>query len=116
MPFFYGRGVAYLVVWFVLAALTLFTTPATRASRPIGLPLLALTFTFAAIDLTMSLDPAFNSSIYGLLQGTSAVLLALSVAGDPGGADDVAGRARPISARCCSRSSCSGRISTSSSS
>ncbi len=83
VPFFYGRGAAYLVVWFVLGALTLFTSRANTRVAAIGLPLLALTFTFAAIDLTMSLDPAFNSSIYGLLQGTSAVLLALSVAAIP---------------------------------
>ncbi len=37
------------------------------AVAPAGLILLAVTFTFATIDLTMSLDPRFNSSIYGLI-------------------------------------------------
>src|SRR6185437_14281440 len=37
---------------------------------PPGLILLALTVTFASIDATMSLDPDFKSSAYGLVVGT----------------------------------------------
>ena len=47
---------------------------------PPGLILLALTVTFAAIDFTLSLDPRFASSIYGMLVAAEAVLLALSIA------------------------------------
>ena len=51
-----------------------------RRVAPPGLILLALTATFAAIDLTASLDPEYNSSVYGMLTGTGMVLLALSIA------------------------------------
>ena len=85
-PFFYVRGAIYLIVWLGLGALVL------RALRqenceailyrlaPPGLILLVLTVTFSAIDFTLSLEPHFKSSIYGMLIGCEAVLLALSVA------------------------------------
>jgi hypothetical protein len=85
-PFFFVRGIIYLIVWLALAALVL------RALRqpdpePIlyrlaapGLILLALTVTFSAIDFTLSMEPHFKSSIYGMLVGCEAILLALSVA------------------------------------
>ena len=85
-PFFYCRQVIYLMLWLVLAFL------ATRALRnadpqpalyriaPAALILLSLTVTFAAIDSTLSLDPQFKSSIYGLLVCAEAVLFALSIA------------------------------------
>jgi hypothetical protein len=46
----------------------------------VGLFLLAITATFAAIDTTMSLDPHFTSTIYGMLAAAGMCLLALSVA------------------------------------
>lgn len=85
-PFFYVRGVIYLLVWLGLGFSVL------RALRrpdcesilyrlaPPGLILLVLTVTFSAIDFTLSLDPHFKSSIYGMLIGCEAVLFALSVA------------------------------------
>jgi hypothetical protein len=42
--------------------------------------LLALTVTFAAVDTTLSLEPTFKSSIYGMLVGSEEILLALSIA------------------------------------
>lgn len=78
VPFFAGRGVLYVVVWFGLGALALRGRSLARIAPP-GLILLAFTMTFAAIDLTMSLDPEFNSSIYGMLAGTGVVLFALSL-------------------------------------
>ncbi len=84
--FFYGRGVVYLVVWLGLGALSLRALrqddpePILRRLAPPGLILLALTVTFAAIDFTLSMEPHFKSSVYGLLIGTEGVLLALSVA------------------------------------
>lgn len=78
LPFFAGRGALYLVVWFGLGALVLRGRALDRIAPP-GLILLALTMTLAAIDLTMSLDPRFSSSIYGMLACSGVVLLALSL-------------------------------------
>jgi hypothetical protein len=79
LPFFAGRGVAYLVVWFGLGALIPSTTDLRRIAPP-GLLLLAFTYTFVAVDTTMSLDPHFTSSAYGMIAAAAAVLLALSIA------------------------------------
>ena len=85
-PFFFGRGIVYLIVWLGLAALVLRTLrhdnpePILYRIAPPGLILLALTITFAAFDYTLSMEPRFKSSVYGMLVGTEAVLLALSVA------------------------------------
>ncbi len=84
--FFYGRGVIYLVVWLGLGALVLWALrhedpePLLYRIAPPGLILLALSITFAAFDYTLSMEPHFKSSVYGLLVGTEGVLLALSVA------------------------------------
>lgn len=80
LPFWYGRWAVYAVLWLGLAALTLLTPPTETRVAAAGLPLLALSFTFAAADLTQSLDPLFNSSVYGFMQGSAAVLFALSLA------------------------------------
>jgi len=85
-PFFYGRVIFYAVVWIGLSALV------SRALRrrdpdaalariaPAGLILLAITITFSSIDLTMSLDPRFDSSVYGLIALSEMGLFALAVA------------------------------------
>jgi hypothetical protein len=85
-PFFYCRAVLYLAIWLTLGYLA--TRELRRADpqpgltrlAPAALILLGLTVTFAAIDSTLSLDPQFKSSIYGLLVCVEAVLFALSVA------------------------------------
>lgn len=85
-PFFYGRAVFYLAVWLVLGLLATRAVrradpqPALEKLAPAALILLCLTVTFAAIDSTLSLDPQFKSSIYGLLVCVEAVLFALSIA------------------------------------
>jgi len=85
LPFFLGRGVVYLIVWFGLAGLILRAlgtdTPEASLARiaPAGLILLAITVTYSAIDATMSLDPRFASSAYGLIAIAEMGLLALSV-------------------------------------
>lgn len=76
--FFALRGVVYLVVWCALAACVLLGRAGAVAAP--GLILLGVTLNFAAIDLTMSLDPEFNSTVYGMLAATGAALLALAVA------------------------------------
>ncbi len=83
LPFFTGRAVGYLVVWFALAGLVvrrLLQGGSVARLAPPGLLLLALTMTFAAMDATMSLDPAYNSSVYGMIAVTSAALLAMALA------------------------------------
>jgi hypothetical protein len=85
LPFFAGRGILYLIVWFGLGGLILRAlwgpNPERRLARvaPAGLILLAITVTYAAIDTTMSLDPQFASSIYGLIAIAEMGLLALAV-------------------------------------
>jgi hypothetical protein len=78
-PFFLGREACYLIVWLGIAALILRGASLARIA-PAGLILLAVTTSFAAIDLTMSLDPLFKSSAYGLISGSGMVLTALSIA------------------------------------
>ena len=86
LPFFYARGIVYIVVWLALGGAVLWALrgkdpqPLLYRIAPPGLILLAVTVTFAAIDATMSLDPEFKSSVYGLVIGTEAALFALSVA------------------------------------
>jgi len=85
-PFFFGRMALYLVAWLGLRALTLRALQAAQPDRalaqiaPGGLITLALTVTFSTIDLTMSLDPHFTSSVYGLITMAEMGLFALSVA------------------------------------
>jgi hypothetical protein len=85
-PFFYARTVVYVIVWLGLSGAVLRAVrqdnpqPLLYRLAPPGLILLALTVTFSAIDYTLSLDPHFASSIYGMLTASEAVLLALSIA------------------------------------
>ncbi|MGI8569878.1 MAG: hypothetical protein ACR2KT_12845 [Methylocella sp.] len=84
-PSFVARSIVYLIVWCGLSLLILRALrqkgPDLRLARiaPAGLILLAITVTFAAIDSTMSLDPHFVSSAYGLIAIAAMGLLALSV-------------------------------------
>ncbi len=79
VPFFALRGAVYLLAWFVLGWLCL-RRRELGAVAPAGLFVLALTTSFAAIDTTMSLDPHFTSSIYGMITAAGMGLLALSAA------------------------------------
>ena len=85
LPSFVARSIVYLISWFglgflILRALRCEGSDAKLARiAPAGLILLAITITFAAIDLTMSLDPHFVSSAYGLIAIAEMGLLALSV-------------------------------------
>jgi hypothetical protein len=77
-----GRWIVYLIVWFGLGALALLRL---RWNRPLGavaapgLILLGLTANFASIDAVMSLDPQFNSSVFGMMSAAETGLFALSV-------------------------------------
>jgi hypothetical protein len=83
VPFAVGRGFVYLIVWFALGALALRAVRrggVSPALAVIGLGLLGITVTFASIDATMSLDPHFVSSAYGMIAAAEAGLLALAIA------------------------------------
>lgn len=81
-----ARGLGYLVIWFSLDWLIERRLRRSNpdaglaAIAPAGLILLALTATFMSIDLLMSLDPKFSSSVFGLLRIADMGLLALSFA------------------------------------
>jgi hypothetical protein len=86
LPFFTVRVILYLTVWIGLRSLVLRALQSDDADAalarvaPAGLIVLALTITFSAVDLTMSLDPQFNSSVYGLIAMSEMGLFALSIA------------------------------------
>jgi hypothetical protein len=85
LPFFIGRRIVYVILWLGLSALMLRAlrreSPDAALARiaPLGLIMLAITVTYSAIDTTMSLDPQFASSVYGLIAIAQIGLFALSV-------------------------------------
>ncbi len=92
VPFFLGRAVFYFAAWALLATLlnrwSLAQDGATndvrfaRRMRGIsggGLVLMGLTITFAAIDWAMSLDPAWFSTMYGIIFMVGQALSAFTV-------------------------------------
>jgi hypothetical protein len=93
VPFFLGRAGFYLAVWLLLGralgagslALDGEGADYRRLSRRLrglsgaGLLLMGLTITFSATDWTMSLDPHWFSSVYGVLFMVSQALSALSL-------------------------------------
>jgi hypothetical protein len=96
VPFFAIRLALYFVAWLVpVYFLNRWSrqqdqTPEWSAQRPIrrrlillsgpGLLLYGLTMTFAAVDWVMSLEPHWNSSIYGILMVVGQLLGALAFA------------------------------------
>jgi hypothetical protein len=66
-PFFAARAITYFTIWISLSARLPrngFSSISTAAG---GLILYAMTATLAAVDWDMSIEPGFNSSIYGLI-------------------------------------------------
>jgi hypothetical protein len=94
-PFFYGRLVFYFAVWLLLGyLLNKWSREQDRAEDPSvpslilrklqivsgpGLLLYGLTVTFAGIDLVMSLEPEWFSTIFGMLIMAGQGLAAMSV-------------------------------------
>lgn len=82
LPFAAGRWILYLLVWFGFGALAVLRLRRGQelgmAAAP-GLILLGLTLNFSAIDALMSLDPHFNSSVFGMMDGAETGLFALAV-------------------------------------
>ena len=72
------RGAGYLALWLLLSALVL--AGLHRLIAGPALILLGLSVNFAAIDATLSLQPDFNSSDWGMTAASGMVLLALAVA------------------------------------
>ncbi|HYR77224.1 MAG TPA: hypothetical protein VEM96_15425 [Pyrinomonadaceae bacterium] len=89
-PFFIGRALVYFAIWSLLAVLLNWLslqqdrTNDSKLKKRLqvvsgpGLGLLILTITFAAIDWVMSLDPAWSSTIFGLIFVASWSLSALA--------------------------------------
>jgi hypothetical protein len=88
--FFAVRAIVFLAVWIVLGELLTRWgtrqdrgesryTSRLRALSAGGLPLVALTLTFAAFDWLMSLTPLWYSTIYGLLYFSGGFVAALSL-------------------------------------
>lgn len=96
VPFFIGRAVGYFVIWMGVALLlTRWTRQQEAATDPEereliatrlrqfggpGVVLYGLTMTFAAFDWTMSLEPHWFSSIYGVTIIAGQVLTAMAFA------------------------------------
>ena len=97
LPFFIVRAVAYFAIWIFLAftvnRLSALLSRSTGADNAVvrgrlrglgafGLILFVLTVSFASIDWLMSLEPFWNSSIYGLViiigQGMTALAFAIA--------------------------------------
>jgi hypothetical protein len=91
-PFFFARAAAYFGVW-VCAALLLevWSRRQERSGDPvwvrrlgtasaIGLVCYGVTIHFASIDWLLALQPAFRSTIFGLLMGSGQLLTAHAVA------------------------------------
>jgi hypothetical protein len=92
IPFFVSRAVVYFIIWTGLAyLLNRWSLSQDRTAEPAltgwmrrlsgpGLILYVLTATFAAYDWLMSLEPAWFSSIYGVLFITGQALATLAFA------------------------------------
>ena len=92
VPFFLARTVIYFIVWLGIAyLLNRWSLKQDRTGEPglaarmrrlsgLGMVLYAVTATFAAYDWLMSLEPAWFSSIYGLLFIVGQALAAFAVA------------------------------------
>lgn len=88
--FFLARALFYLAIWTALSVLLRRADAASVAHASeesaeterrlggVGLPILALTVTFASFDWFMSLEPAWTSNMYGVYVFTSGLLSALA--------------------------------------
>lgn len=72
---FVGRSVVYLVTWSILG---LTVRRSSRASAG-GLPLMALTLTFASFDWLMSLEAGWQSTMYGVYVFAGGLISAIAL-------------------------------------
>lgn len=76
--FFIGRTVAYFVAW-ALCARWLLRRGQGVAPAVVALAVVTVTASLAGVDWVMTLDPAFNSSVFGLWFMSQAVMGMLAV-------------------------------------
>jgi len=93
VPFFVVRGIVYVVLWLVIGELfrrwsfaperdtqaTIAKARRLRRLSALGAIVVGLTFTFASFDWTMSLEPAWYSTIYGAYVFAGGFLAALAL-------------------------------------
>lgn len=81
VPFFGARSVGFAVIWLALSLAMRTSNPARRAAvSGVGLVLLGLTVTFAAIDWVMSLEAPWPSTMFPVLFATGQALQATALA------------------------------------
>jgi hypothetical protein len=91
LPFFISRAALYFTAWLLFSRLlSRWVEPyghrtdapprKLRAASAVGLVLLGLTVTFAAVDWTMSLEPDWYSTIYPVIFAVGQVLAGLALA------------------------------------
>lgn len=92
VPFFVARTAAFFAVWILLAHLLgKWSLEQDRTGKPglaarlqsmsgPGIGIYVLTVTFASIDWVMSLEPAWSSTIYGMIFVITQLLSAMSLA------------------------------------
>lgn len=78
LPFFWGRVGGMVVLWVVLSLLALVVPR--RVLAPPALALMLLGVTVFAVDTTLSLEPHFNSTAFGMVIAAEWVLFALAIA------------------------------------
>lgn len=91
VPFFIARAVVYWIAWIVLAELLRRASlkqdreasPALvhrmRVVSAVGLPIFALTLSFASFDWLMSLTPAWYSTVFGVYYYASGMVAAMGL-------------------------------------
>lgn len=77
-PFFVARAVLFVALWSLLALVAVRRPGVPMAVA--GLILLALSATLAAFDWTMSIEPEWGSSVYGMMVISGHLLAALALA------------------------------------
>ena len=92
VPFFLGRAAAYFAIWLFLAygmmrlfarydrSLSIAALRRTKTFSGVGLVAYVLTMSFAAFDWSMSLEPHWFSTIYGVHYVVGQVLTTLALA------------------------------------
>lgn len=79
-PFFVARALVFVGLWSLLSLVAARRATVSAPVAVVGLILLGLTATLAAFDWTMSLEPEWGSSIYGMMVISGDLLAALALA------------------------------------
>ncbi len=79
VPFFLVRAAVYFAIWIAIGELLVRLGDRVKALATAGLPVIALTLTFAAFDWLMSLTPEWSSTVFGLLYFSGGFVGALAL-------------------------------------